>query len=501
MNILDRAIEVFSPSAGLRRAYARTVLDQVRAYDAAMVGRRTAGWRASNNSANGEIKGALNRLRARSRDTMRNTWWGARIKRVYGAHMVGTGITPTKANKKALDVWQAFCDACDFEGQLDLPGLIKLAIECKVESGETLARFVTSAPSRRNRLGLELQLIEPDHLDSSRDSANRSAIIDQGIQYDLRGKRTGYWLLPEHPGNRGMMVRGTSHLVPASDILHLYRKDRIGQGRGVPDIAPVMLKGRDLADLEEAIVVKARIEACLSMFVKTTDASRTIGQAVANEKTADGKTRRIETLSPGLIMYGQPGEEANAIQPSSSLQFESVLRQNWMTIAAGAGFTYDLLSGDLSQANFSSLKAGDRIYKRLIEQDQWLMLVPMLLKPIWNAVMLRAQDVGLLDARRLVWPVEWIMPAWEPIDPLKELQADILAVRAGRLTWPQFVAAWGFDPEAQLDEIQKWFETIDKRKIVLDTDPRRAAPGIKGAPKSDAADANEESNGKTANAD
>jgi capsid protein len=66
------------------------------------------------------------------------------------------------------------------------------------------------------------------------------------------------------------------------------------------------------------------------------------------------------------------------------------------------------------------------------------------------------------------------------------MQADILAVRSGRMTWPQFVAMWGIDPDTQLDEIEAWFKEIDKRKIVLDTDPRLALASTKGAAKDEA---------------
>lgn len=63
MNILDRAIAFFDPAAGVRRASARVTLDQVRHYDGAKVGRRTAGWQATNASANVTIKGGLSTLR------------------------------------------------------------------------------------------------------------------------------------------------------------------------------------------------------------------------------------------------------------------------------------------------------------------------------------------------------------------------------------------------------------------------------------------------------
>jgi lambda family phage portal protein len=506
MNVLDRAIGFFDPVAGLKRASARMTLDSVRKYDGAMGGRRTSDWRSSNASANVEIKGALPRLRSRSRDLTRNTWWGNRIKSVVVAHSVGVGIMPkpntgSKAlDKKAKAAWKKWGKYCDREGQLNIDGLLALAAGCVVESGEVLGRMIPVSPSsvKPGVVPLELQLLEPDHLDSSRDRIMMTerkttainpegVVVDQGIEYDLRGKRKGYWIYPVHPGARGIVMPSASIRVPAADMLHVYRKDRIGQGRGVPWVAPVMLKGRDAADLEEAVVVKARIEACLAAFIKTNDTSRTLGQKVQNEQRADGTSRRIETMTPGMVAYLDQGEELQTVSPSSSVQFEAVLKATWMTIAAGAGITYDQLTGDLSRANFSSLRAGKIEFRRVIEQFQWLTLVAMFLEPLWDRWCEAAMDAGILPRRADGYPVEWIMPANEPIDPMKDMQADILAVRSGRMTWQQFVSAWGIDPDQQLDEIEAWYKDIDKRKIVLDTDPRLALASTKGAAKDESA--------------
>ena len=502
MNILDRAIAFFDPAAGVRRASARASLDQVRHSDGAKVGRRTAGWQATNASANVTIKGGLPMLRARSRDLTRNTWWGNRIRSVFVAHSVGAGIMPKvntgnkKLDRKAKDAWKAWGRVCDGEGQLNIDGLVALATGCVIESGEVLAHMVpTKLSARPGVVPLELRLYEPDHLDSSRDRVmmvNRppngdinaeGVVVDQGVEYALDGKRKAYWIYPVHPGARGLVMPSASKRIDARDMLHAYRKDRIGQGRGVPWVAPIMLKGRDVADLEEAVVVKSRIEACLAAFIKTNDTSRTVAQKVTNESTPGGGTRRIETLSPGMIQYLEQGEELQTVAPSSSIQFESVLMSTWLTLAAGAGITYDQLTGDLRRANFSSLRAGKIEFRRLVEQFQWHTIVAMLLDPLWTRWCEAAMDAGILPRRAGGYPVEWIMPANEPIDPLKDMEADILAVRSGRMTWPQFVAAWGIDPDVQLDEIAAWFAEIDRRKIVLDTDPRLALTSTKGGAK------------------
>jgi len=472
MNFLDRAIAAVSPERALDRVRARLILDQLRAYDGALMGRRGANWLGSNASANAAIKGDLARLRARARDVSRNTWWGARIKSVFTAHAVGAGIVPRcKDAPAAVDLWRKWGKRCDAEGQLNVDGLIALAVGTIFESGEVLPRLKLTQRAGMP-VPLELQLLEPDHLDGSRDRASSTAIIDQGIQYDAEGRRTAYWILPQHPGASPLVMRQVSISVPAANILHTYKKDRIGQGRGVPWVAPVLLKGKDIADLEEAVIVKARIEACLALLIKTNNPTRTLGDA-RMETSSSGAARRLETLSPGMVRYLDNGEEATVVNPSSSLAFEQVMMNNWMTLAAGAGLTYDQVTGDLSRANYSSLRAGKIEFRRLVEQFQWLTLVPMLLDPLWDAFIAAAVEWGALPKRRHGYPVEWIMPAHEPIDPLKDLQADILAVRSGRMTWPQFCAAWGFDPDKQLDEIDAWFKKLDAKGIALDCDPRR----------------------------
>ncbi|GHE50950.1 phage portal protein [Camelimonas fluminis] len=495
MHPIDWLVSQVSPAAGLRRAHARSVLAELRSYEGAKLGRRTQGWHAPGGTANDAIRGSLPRLVNRSRDVMRNTWWGPRIKSTFVSHAVGSGITPTvktgaksaskDATRRAIRVWNDWAKECDAEGQLDINGLIALAAGTIIESGEVLIRRRPTGHTR-GKVPLRLQLIEGDQLDTSR----TGPLTDQGIDFAADGGRSGYWLLPYNPGRMMMgMARGASARVPANDVLHVYRKDRIGQARGVPWVAPVLLKGRDIADLEEAVIVKAKVEACLTVFVKRAAGSTAhLAQTVTDPRAAAPAAgrRKLENLAPGMINYLDQDEDINAVTPSSSLAFDSVQVNNWMTLAAGAGITYDQLTGDLRQANYSSLRAGKIEFRRLIEQFQWLTLTPMLLDKIWQWFVDAAQDAGVLPRRAGGYPVEWIMPAVEPIDPLKDLQADILAVRSGRMTWSQFVASWGVDPDDQLDEIERWLKDLDAREVVLDADPRRGAGGVKGAAKSDA---------------
>mgnify|MGYP006212393153 CR=1 FL=1 len=63
-----------------------------------------------------------------------------------------------------------------------------------------------------------------------------------------------------------MRRRLESLAIPASEVLHLYEKQRT-QARGVPWGAPVIRSLRDLDDYEVAELVRKKTEACVTAIV------------------------------------------------------------------------------------------------------------------------------------------------------------------------------------------------------------------------------------------
>ncbi|QCO05452.1 phage portal protein [Azospirillum argentinense] len=294
----------------------------------------------------------------------------------------------------------------------------------------------------------------------------------QGVEFDQLDRRTGYWLFNSHPGDPySLTAQGlSSAIVPASEVMHVYRKLRTGQVRGVPWFAPVLLKARDLDDFHEAAIVRARMEACIGMVVTQAEdgGDRPIG--VSSE--TDGG-RRVEGMEPGMVPYLKPGESVEFLNPTASPSFDPFTLHTLMAMAVGTGVTYDQMTGDLRQATYSSMRAGKVEFRRLVEQVQWQVLIPMACAPIWRRFIATAILAGQLPEGD--YPAEWSPPAHEPIDPVKDMTADILAVRSGRFTWDQFVARWGYDPKQQLGEIARINGELDRLGIVLDTDPRKVS--------------------------
>src|SRR5262245_56829266 len=119
---LDRVISYLNPKAGALRARYRKVESVLREtdkrrYAAASVSRRTDGWIATETSPNAEIAPSLHRLRARSRDLVRNNGYASRAIQVILGNVVGAGIIPQPQDPTIDNLWNRWGDAlsCDVQ--------------------------------------------------------------------------------------------------------------------------------------------------------------------------------------------------------------------------------------------------------------------------------------------------------------------------------------------------------------------------------------------------
>lgn len=482
MNLLDKAIGWVAPETAFRRLRARQALDAVRGYDAAQNGRRTASFRRGEGSANASLSRALPVLRERSRELVRNTFIGARALDVHATHIVSadlsvrfTGTGP--AVRQAQKLWDEWTRACDIEGETNFTGLLALLVRASLEGGDSIMRLLDRPLNDGRPVPLALHVGEGDLIDESRDAgslASGSRRARLGVELGEHDERLGYWLHQTAPGEPLRYLRSglsQSTLVPREQVCHLYRRLRPGQVRGVPLFAPVLMLARDFADVMDALVVKSRLEASIGVFIKSNDSTSSLGAAVAS--SGPDKGTRLEQIRPAMVQYLRQGEEMQAFAPASNTAFEPIARASLMGVAAGAGLTYHQLTGDLSQANYSSLRAGLLEHRRFTADLQWHMLAPQVLDRVIARFIDRAILAGRLRPRSGGYPCQVIMPAHEPVDPKKDLEADILAVRAGRMSPQDFIGAWGRDWREVLAEYAEFFAAADLAKAVFDTDARQ----------------------------
>lgn len=480
-NSLDKVISYFSPSTGAKRARFRAVekIMNARAYDGASSGRRTDGWSTSGSSAVTEARLGLPRLRERSRDLVRNDPYATRAITVIPANVVGHGIVPRALASNDLEKrkyslnWKAWAEttACDWDGLNNFYGLQNLIMRCIVENGECLIRFRPRAIGDDGLVvPLQLQVLEPDFIDTRLDGTQTSdGLFDvQGVLFDKVGKRKAYMIYEFHPGGGPFNWIGNfykSNRIPTSEILHLFRTDRSGQVRGIPWLSPVIMKLKDFGDYSEATLVRQKIAACFTAFVQAAEQMNVLPDQTATPPLG-------ETMEPGQIEVLKPGETVTFASPPAATGFGEFSTQQLRGIAAGLGISYEALTGDYSQVNFSSGRMGRLEMNKNMDHWQWNMMIPRLCVPVWNRWSIAATIAGVVRAPVVA---EWTPPRREYIDPTKEIPALAQEVRSGFKTLPEAIRESGNDPDATLDEINETNVKLDSLGIILDTDPRKVS--------------------------
>lgn len=476
-SLLDRTVGFFSPSAELKRLRSRMALEYAaRSFEGASTGRRTKNWSTTNASVNALLAQGIPTLRARSRDLIRNNPWAGRAVAVIQSNTVGSGIIPqTRTDDKKLEqalenLWIQWGDEvnCDADERLDFYGIQALVMRTVVESGSCLIR------RRRRRLSdglpvpIQLQVMEPDYLDTRilDKPLPNGGRIQNGIEFDALGQRAAYYLYNQHPGNTGWFLPGLeSKRVPASEIIHVYRVERPGQIDGIPWATPVLLRTRDLDEYEDAQLIRQKIAACYTAFIHDVEAMDDIA---ADADAVD----RLERLEPGTIEILPPGKEVSFGNPPAAEGYGDHTRSVLRSIAMGFGITYEALTGDLSQVNFSSARMGWLEFQRNLDQWRNAMLVPQLCKGVWSWFVEAANMAGLVDGYA---SASWTSPRREMIDPTRETEALKGQVRSGFIPLSEAIRQGGRDPDEVLSEIASDNSKLDALGLTLDCDPRKSA--------------------------
>lgn len=487
-NWIDRTIGYISPESYIRRVKARVAIneihDHIRRYEGASKSKRMKGWKTNGSSANtlSLIDGKT--LRDRSRDLVRNNPYAERAVSVITSNTVGTGIIPSfkvpgldsKITPDMVSIWNELAEVptIDADGLLCFYGIQDLALRTAVESGEVLIRRRRRMVEDNLPLPLQIQVLEPDYLDTTKNEDLADGYIRQGIEFDKIGRRRAYHLFQDHPGEASSFLKTYKTIrVPADDIIHMFRVLRPGQIRGIPWGSPVIARMRDFDDYQDATLLRQKIAACFTAFVTDTTVGTTGLGALANSND----DALPETVSPGMIEKLGPGQSVVFGNPPSVDGYEPISSEALRAIAMGFGVTAELISGNLANVNFSSGRMGWLEFHRNIDKWCWLTIVPQLN----NRIMAWVREAAILSGRSQAakTSASWTPRARQMIDPVAETNATIKQIRAGLKSYPQAIRESGNDPEEVMKEIKDSYEKFDEFGLKLDIDGRHmTANGI-----------------------
>ena len=128
--------------------------------------------------------------------------------------------------------------------------------------------------------------------------------------------------------------------------------------------------------------------------------------------------------------------------------------------AAGGSIPYELISGDLSQVNYSSARLGLEQFKRRVKALQGGLFVARLIEPVWERLVtldVLAGRVAAPDFERNTdsyLGLGVMFPAWASLDPQAETTAEIAAMGANLRSRFEIISARGRDPQEVDAEIR-----------------------------------------------
>jgi lambda family phage portal protein len=483
----------------LRHRIARFVAPKVqitaaRMYASARGSRVSPAFGVSNSSANSELHGSLERLRNRSRQLVRDAPYAKRAKKIVVDNVIGTGIgmqaevraTRGELRKTVNDAistaWWDWCraDRCHTGGRLHFCDLERQVMGQVFEAGEVLIRMHYRAFGD-SAVPLSLELIEPERLADTYAEPGpvaKGARVIQGVEVDSFYRPVAYWIRMQHPGELRSDMNATDRLerVPAAQVLHLSIVDRWPQVRGEPWMHAVIRKLADIDGYTEAEIVAARAASMYFGTIETTEDTAALG-----EEQEDG-TYQLP-LEPGMIEKLSPGEKLNFINPNRpNAALDPFLRYMLREMAAGCGTSYESLSRDYSQSNYSSSRLAlleDRDTWRAIQQ--WF--IRSFREPLhraWLQQAALAQSVeGLPIVEYVAAPAKFEAVSFKPrgwswVDPTKEVEAYKEAVKAGFTTVTDVIAMTdpqGRDAEEVFEQRERELEELEELDLVFDTSP------------------------------
>lgn len=442
-----------------------------RTYAAAAPHRLLADWPGTAQSADKATRYQAKQLRFRARELRENSALVARYAALVRDNIIGPdGITlqaqvPSTrginqaASQQLEAAWYAWGESCTPDGRSWLEVCLTLAESWKLE-GEALLELMPSASAP---MGLWVLPLDPDHLDDGKntDRLPSGGTIIQGVEYDAIGRVVAYHLHKRHP-SEGQPPE--SRVVPADRLIRLAHRARPQQTRGITPLAPVMVLIQHLEKTDEAIVVLNRVTAAkMGALIPGPDAQPLEG--------ADGAPPVIEQ-APAEWWTLPQGWDVKMLDPGQpTSEYDALARHLLRKIAAGLNVAYASLTGDLSDVNYSSMRAG-----LLIERDAWQSaqaeFVAAVCAPVFRlwldtatlrlAVPRPSQSLDVI-ARASVWhPRRW---PW--VDPLKDAQGVELLLSMGLTTRTREANKQGLSFQALLDERAREEQQIAASGVAL----------------------------------
>lgn len=338
-------------------------------------------------------------------------------------------------NEQAEELWRDWIDKADIRGVFSGAEFQRVIYRHHLLDGDVGCGLVSRGTD------CFLQGYEGDLIDTANGGYRPEDNVVDGIQFDSDNRAVGYYVTPFDQS--GVQMGET--FIRARDFIFYPRLRRLSQIRGEPCFSQVFKLFDQIDGYQEAVIVAARIAACQGLMIKSNSAANQLN-GLKTATDLQGNPRRITQMEPGIIHYLQPGEEVQTINPSQPTQsfpdfMAAMLRFAGLTL----GLPLELVLLDFSRTNYSSARASLlQAYRSFRTQQQSFCERFMSRTYRWR-ISKWVKNGQLVVPPKLLgvpadgtspawWNHQWIAPGWAWVDPVKELQAALMAIDGGLAT-------------------------------------------------------------------
>lgn len=485
----------------------KAVIKQKRQFENGAAQRLNLSWATNSNSIDADLRTSLRSLRARSRDLAQNNDYARKFLSMVSTHVVGPNNFQLQVqghdvvkSKKIIDVAgnaaieNAFYNWCQ-KGQCDITGkysffdICNLYIKAVARDGEVLIRKIYGKDV--GDFSFQLQILDIDRLDVEKNEVlNNGVTIRMGVEYNQYSKPIAYWIRTSHPGDTPYYATkdgGIFERIPADDIYHHFIADRPEQTRGLPWMHTAMARLKMLQGYEEAAVVAARVGATKMGFFTSPDGD---GAPLADETDEQGTL--TQNAEPGRFDVLPAGYDFKTFDPDyPHAMFAEFIKSCLRGVASGIGVAYNTLANDLEGVNFSSIRSGT-----LEERDQWMVIQRWMIENFLNDVYSTWLKFALIS-NKIVFASGGVMPfskydkfnvfkwqgrRWQWVDPLKDVEANVVAINNGLRSREDVISETGRDIEDVFMQLSAENEQMKKLNINVVSNAQAGQMDAQGNP-------------------
>jgi len=375
----------------------------------------------------------------------------------------------------------------DINRELSLAQITEQIISSAFTDGDILINLPMDNNRDENSIQTYVELIDASRIKTPPKERNNN-LVREGVEYWSSGRLKGYHVIKNNPTKTlgaynlsdtdftflpvyksdGKITRRVCYLFKAPTFI------RVNQSRQYPVMTGTMQIIEYFHQYLEAVLIGARVAACFSAFVETSNP-----EAAKKSMTESGETtsitvkgKKLTKLQPGLVSYLRMGEKISFASPNKpSDNFDPFILRLLRFISSAWRIPYEKLCMDLSIVNYSSWRGGsleaDRNFSR------WRRDLTSVLKWIILTFLREGLSKKLIKGNLSNILLQIVFPKYKSLDEEKSARAKKINLITGTVSKKQIVDEEGgnfealqkeLDTEIDLDVDRKARELIRQKK-------------------------------------